>query len=83
MRSIFVTLQGHLGGRLKEHLRAPSPIYDHANMTGYQTSVDNFITVGRESHNLTRMIKEAIYLRVNDPSLNRNNWKVPTVVHIG
>ena len=28
--------------RLKEHLRAPSPIYDTANTTGNHTSVDNF-----------------------------------------
>ena len=29
-----------------EHLRAPSPIYDHANTTGHSTSVDNLSTGG-------------------------------------
>ena len=38
---------------------------------GHQTSVDNFITLGRQSHNLTSTIKEAIYIRVNDPSLRK------------
>ena len=28
--------------RLKEHLRVPSPINDHANTTGHQTSVENY-----------------------------------------
>ena len=45
--------------RLREHLRAPFPIYDHANIRGHQNNLDNFTTVGRESHNLTRTIKEA------------------------
>ena len=31
--------------------------------------------VGREDHNLTRAIKEALFIRVNDPSLNRNMGK--------
>ena len=28
--------------------------------------------IGREGHNLARAIKEAIYIRVNNPTLNRN-----------
>ena len=52
--------------RLKKHFRALSSIYDHANITGHQT------IVGRESHNLARTIKEAIYIRINGSSLNRN-----------
>ena len=38
------------GERLKEHFRAHSPIYDYTNTTGNHTSVENFSTVGRESH---------------------------------
>ena len=64
------------GERLKEHFRAPSLIYDHANITCHHISVDSFSIVGRESHNLTRTIKEAMYTRVNDPSLNRNMRKL-------
>ena len=60
------------GERFREYLKAPSPIYDHYNITGHSTTIDNFSSVGREDQNLIRAIKEAIYKRVNNPSLNRN-----------
>ena len=63
------------GERYKEHLKCPSPIYDHSNITGHNTTLDNFSIVGREDQNLLRMIKEAIYIRVNNPSLNKNIGK--------
>ena len=63
------------GERYKEHLKAPSPIYDHHNITGHETSIENFSIVGREDQNLIRAIKEAIYIRVDNPSLNRNIGK--------
>ena len=34
-----------------------------------------FNIVGREEQNLTRLIKESMYIRVNNPSLNRNIGK--------
>ena len=63
------------GERFKEHLKAPSPIFDHFNTTGHQVSLENFSIVGREEQNLMRAIKEALYIRVNNPSLNRNIGK--------
>ena len=63
------------GERFKEHLKAPSPIYDHYNTTGNSTTIENFSIVGREDQNLIRAIKEAIYIRVNNPSHNRNVGK--------
>ena len=60
------------GERFKEHLKAPFPIFEHCNITGHHTSVDNFIIVGWESQNLTRTMREAIVIRVDGPSLNRN-----------
>ena len=39
---------------------------------GYLTKLNNFSIVGRGSHIITRTIKEAMYIRINDPSLNRN-----------
>ena len=63
------------GERFKEHQKAPSPIFDHFNTTGHNISVENFNIVGREDQNLKRAIKEAIYIRVNNPSLNRNVGK--------
>ena len=63
------------GERFKEHLKAPSPVFDHFNTTGHQVSLENFSIVGREEQNLMRAIKEALYIRVNNPSLNRNIGK--------
>ena len=64
-----------VGERFKEHLKAPSPIFDHFNTTGHQVSLENFNIAGREEQNLMRAIKEALYIRVNNPSLNRNIGK--------
>ena len=61
-----------LGERYKEHLREPSPIQVYSQLTGHQLSQDNFHIVGRECQDLTRLIKESIYIRVNNPTLNRN-----------
>ena len=63
------------GERFKEHLKPPSPIYDHSNITGHNVTINNFNIVGREDLNQIRTIKEALYIRVNDPSLNRNVGK--------
>ena len=63
------------GERFKEHQKAPSPIYDHSNISGHQVTIENFNIVGREDQNLSRAIKEALYIRVNNPSLTRNIGK--------
>ena len=57
------------------------PIYDHQNITGHDTTIDSFCIVGREDQNLIRAIKEAIYIRVSNPSLNRNigNYHLPHI----
>ena len=59
----------------KEHLKAPSPIFEHQNTTGYTTTVDNFKIIGREGLNMAGAIKEAVYIRVNNPTLNGNIGK--------
>ena len=63
------------GERYKEHLKAPSPIFQHQNMSGHETSIENFKIVGREDNSLARTIKESMYIRVNNPTLNRNIGK--------
>ena len=63
------------GERFREHMRAPSPILDRHNIIGHGVSLENFCIVGREDQNIARTIKEAILIRVNDPSLNRNIGK--------
>ena len=63
------------GERYKEHLKAPSPIHDHCNTSGHNITLNNFSIVGREEQNLSRLIKESMFIRVNNPSLNRNIGK--------
>ena len=60
------------GQRFREHLKVPSPVYDHYNTTAHTTSVENISIMGRKEGKLARLIKEAILIRANDPSLNRN-----------
>ena len=62
-------------GQGKEHLRVPSPIYQHSNTTGHPISPDCFTIIHREPQGNTRDIKEAMFIYVNDPSLNRNIGK--------
>ena len=47
------------------------------------TNQNNFQIVGREGHNLARNIKESIYIRVNNPSLNNNIGKFNLSPHLG
>ena len=61
--------------RLRGDMRAPPPIHGHHSITGHELSPANFIIVGREDQSIARTIKEAILIRVNDPSLKRNIGK--------
>ena len=63
------------GERYKEHLKDPSPIHQCSNHTGHPTSHNNFQMIGRAGHNLARNIKESIFIRVNNPTLNKNIGK--------
>ena len=63
------------GERYKEHLKTPSPIFQHQSISGHETSIENFKIIGREDSSLARTIKESIYIRVNNPTLNRNIGK--------
>ena len=49
--------------RFKENLRDPSPIYDHGNISGHHISTDNLSIMGKEVHNITKTIKDAMYIR--------------------
>ena len=63
------------GERYKEYLKAPSPIFIHQSNSGHEATMDNFKIMGREDNSLARTIKESIYIRVNNPTLNRNIGK--------
>ena len=67
--------------RLKDCFEVPFPINYHYNIRGHATAADSFSILGREDKSLTRSIKEAIFTRVNDPSLTRNigKYQLPDV----
>ena len=64
------------GERFKEHMKEPLPIHNHVSSTGHPTTQDSFQIIGREDHGIARTIKESIYIRVNNPTLNRNIGKL-------
>ena len=63
------------GERYKEHFMALSPIYEHQSNTGHNTTLVSFSIVCKGGHNLARLIKEFIYIRVTNSILNRNIGK--------
>ena len=64
-----------LGERYWEHLRCPLLIQAHNQLIGHQTTKDNYSIIGRKGQDFTRLIKESIFIRVNNPILNRNIGK--------
>ena len=64
-----------LGERYKEHLREPSPIQAHSQPTEHQLSQDSFNIIGRKGQDFKRLIKESVFIRVNNTTLNRNIGK--------
>ena len=65
------------GERFELHMKAPF------NTTGHTTTLENFSIVGRNDQNLMRLIKEAVYIRVYNLSLNRNISKYHLPSHMG
>ena len=63
------------GDRSKEHLKAPHPIYQHSSSTAQPFSPDCFNIIHREAQGTSRNIKQAMFIWVNDPYLNRNLGK--------
>ena len=72
-----------LKSRYKEHLKAPSPIFENQNITDHTTTVENFKIISQEGQNMAKAIKEAIYIRVNNPVLNKNIGKYNPATHLG
>ena len=63
------------GEKYKEHLKDASPIHYHNNQTNHSINHNNFKLIGREGHHLSRYIKESIFIRVKNPTLNNNVGK--------
>ena len=66
---------GTLGDHVKEHLKAPSPIHQHNSTMGHPLDPEQFNIVHKEVHSHSRTIKEAMFIHVHDPTLNRNLGK--------
>ena len=63
------------GKRYKEHIKQPSLIHVDTQQTVHNTTDTSFNIIGREDQGLARTIKEYIYIRVKNPSLNCNIGK--------
>ena len=68
------------GERVKEHLRAQSPIHHHSHRTGHPFYLQCLTIVDRESQRVIRTKIGAMYIHVNDQSLCKNlvNISYPT-----
>ena len=51
------------------------PIQEHSQLAGHQTTQDNFSIIDREGQDFLRLIKESIFIRINNATLNRNTGK--------
>ena len=70
-----------LGDRIKEHLKTPSPIHHQSSFTGHPLSSQCFNIIHQETQGPSRNIKEAMFIHVNDPSLNSNlgSYQLPHI----
>ena len=50
-------------------------IHNHNNQTNHPINQNNFKIIGREGYHMSRYIKESIFIRVNNPTLNNNIGK--------
>ena len=64
-----------LGERCKKHLKQPSPNHEHIHQTGHNITDTSFNIIGRDNQGQARTIKESIFTRVNNPTLNQNIGK--------
>ena len=60
------------GGEVQGAPQTTLPIHAHIQQTGHNSTPNNFKIIGREEQGLARTIAEAIYIRVNNPTVNRN-----------
>ena len=64
-----------LGDRIKKHFKAPSPIHQHSSTTGHPMDSNQFNIIHKEVNSQPRTIKEAMFIHMQDPPLNRNLGK--------
>ena len=76
--------KSQLGKCFKEHtnLTIPTGVGDHCNATGHSVSLDNTKVLTREPQWTKRKVKEAIYIKKNAPSMNRERgYHLPPIYH--
>ena len=71
-----------LWDRVKEHFKAPSPIYLHSTTTGHPMDPNQFNILHKEVNSHSRTIKEAMFIHVQDPP-KQKPWKVPASTYMG
>ena len=64
-----------LGEKVKEHFKTPSPIHLHSTTTGHPMDPEQFNIVHKEVNSHSRTIKDAMFIHLQDPTLNRNLGK--------
>ena len=70
-----------LGERGKEYFKASSPVHLHSTTTGHPMDLEQFNIVHKEVNNQSRTIKEAMFICVQDPNLNRNLQKTSSCTY--
>ena len=65
----------HLERDIKNISRPPPLSMTIITISGHNISLNNFSIVGMEEKNLSRLIKESMFIRVNNPSLNKDIGK--------
>ena len=65
------------GERFKEYSKSKALplIYEHQKNTYHTTFVESFTIMRRQGQTIAIAIKEVIYMRVNNPTINRNIGK--------
>ena len=64
-----------LGERVKDHVKVPSCIHLHSTITGYPMDPEQFNIIHKEVSSHSRIIKEAMFICMQDPTLSRNLGK--------
>ena len=64
-----------LGKRVKEHFKSSSPMCHHTTTTGHPLDPEQCNIVHKEVNSHSRMIKEAMFICMQNPTLNRNLGK--------
>ena len=75
LQHIYRRIWQILGGNSQGTLQDPLPIYLHSTTTGHPMDPEHFSIVHKEVNSHSRTIKEAMFIQVQDPTLNRSIGK--------